>query len=38
MLFVFQEVITIEDYTSLNSIQGSFHQGNIEKFSDTVGK
>ena len=38
MLFAFQKVMTMEDYTLLNSIQGSFHQGAIEKFCDTAGR
>lgn len=28
----------MEDSTLLNSMQGSFHQGNIEKFGDTAGR
>ena len=38
MLFVFQEVTTMEDYTLLHNIQGSFHQGNIKAFGDTAGR
>ena len=28
----------MKDSTLLNSMQGSFHQGNIEKFGDTAGR
>ena len=28
----------MEDSTLLNSMQGSFQQGNIEKFGDTAGR
>ena len=27
-----------DEYMLVNSIQGSFHQGNVEKFGDTAGE
>ena len=27
-----------DEYILVNSIQGSFHQGNVEKFGDTAGR
>ena len=27
-----------DEYILVNSVQGSFHQGNVEKFGDTAGR